>query len=70
MDSHEVDEQEFQFCMRQLTYDVDVWRVHNHTCSDYIAAVSKHNHTWNLKRHEQRRNDSNKKLRLCSKSKT
>ncbi len=35
------------------TLMVDVWRVHKHTCSDYIAAMSKHNHTWNLKRHEQ-----------------
>ena len=35
------------------TLMVDVWRVHKHTCSDYIAAVSKQNHTWNLKRHEQ-----------------
>ena len=39
--------------MSQLTYDVDVWRVHKHTCSDYNAAVSKQKHNWNLKRHEQ-----------------
>ena len=35
------------------TLMVDVWRVHKHTCNDYIAAVSKQKHTWNLKRHEQ-----------------
>ena len=39
--------------MSQLTYDVDVWRVHKHTCSDCNAAVSKQKHNWNLKRHEQ-----------------
>ena len=48
-----LDEQEFLLLMNRLTYDVDAWRVHKHTCSDYIAAVSRQNHTWNLKRHEQ-----------------
>ena len=48
-----LDEQEFQLLMNQLTYDVDAWRVHKHTCSDYNSAVSKQKHNWNLKRHEQ-----------------
>ena len=39
--------------MSQLTYDVDVWKVHKHTCSDCNAAVSNQKHNWNLKRHEQ-----------------
>ena len=43
-----LDEQEFQLLMNQLTYDVDAWRVHKHTCSDCSAAVNKHNHNWNL----------------------
>ena len=48
-----LDEQEFQLLMNQLSYDVDAWRVHKHTCYHYTAAVFKQKHTWNLKRHEQ-----------------
>ena len=29
-----LEEQKFQLVMNQLTYDVDAWRVHKHTCSD------------------------------------
>ena len=39
--------------MKQLGYDVDAWRVHMKTVSDYAAAVHKQNHTRNLRRHEQ-----------------
>ena len=48
-----LDEQEFQLLMSQLTYDVDAWRVHKHTCSDYNTAEFKQKHNWHLKRHEQ-----------------
>ena len=48
-----LDEQAFQLLMNQLTYDVDAWRVHRHTCSDYDAAVGNQKHNWSLKRHEQ-----------------
>ena len=43
-----LEDQECQLVMNQLTYDVDAWRVHKHTCSDCSAAVNKHNHNWNL----------------------
>ena len=39
-----LDEQEFQLFMNQLTYDVDAWRDHKHTCSDCSAAVNKQKH--------------------------
>ena len=48
-----LDDQEFQLLMNQLTYDVNSWRVHKHTCSDCNAVVAKQRHNWNLKRHEQ-----------------
>ena len=48
LESHKaaVDEQEFQLLINQLTYDVDAWRVHKHTCGDYNTAVSKQKHNW------------------------
>ena len=39
--------------MNQLCYDRDSWRVHRHTLSNYAASVSKLEHDWNIKRHEQ-----------------
>ena len=55
LESHkaEVDEQEFQLLMNQLSYDMDLWRVHKHTRSDYSATMFRQKHDRNLKRHEQ-----------------
>ena len=49
----QIQEQEFMLVMNQLQYDVDAWRVHKQTLSDYGSAVHKQKHTRNLKRHEQ-----------------
>ena len=49
----EIEEQEFELIMKQLGYDVDAWRVHMKTVSDYAAAVHKQKRAWNLRRHEQ-----------------
>eukprot|EP00975_Prorocentrum_lima_P020739 4362748-Prorocentrum_lima.AAC.1 len=37
----DLEDQEFTLLMNQLAYDVDAWRVHKHTCSDYGLAVNK-----------------------------
>ena len=49
----EIEEQQFVLIMSQLGYDVDAWRVHKKTVSDYVAAMRKQKHNRNLKRHEQ-----------------
>ena len=48
-----LDAREFQHFMHQVTYDLDAWMAHLKTCSDYIAAMAKQKHSWNLKRHKQ-----------------
>ena len=54
LEGHKADlgEQVFALLMNQLKNDVNAWRVHRHTCSDYNGAVFKMKLTWNLKRHE------------------
>ena len=49
-----LDQQEFELLMSQMAFDVDAWRVHHQTCSDYSGSLHKQRSLWNLKRHEQR----------------
>ena len=48
-----LDQQEVELIMSQIVFDVDEWRVHHQTCSDYSGSLHKQRSLWNLKRPDQ-----------------
>ena len=49
----ELEEKALDLVLKQLCYDVEVWRVHTQKCSGYGQAVQWQKHAWNVQRHRQ-----------------